>query len=912
MLVCTLLAICYVLFSSKTYSSHQTLVVRDNLLGTSFKPGQFDSLDSMKSAQETILEIARRPRVVRSALKQLGPTGFTSEEAWLSDAMIEESQKRIQIGAPNGAEFGRTEAIVLSVEASTRERSGKFITYLLDAIESSLRDLRGHQFDSMQHELEQAVSLASNAYSDSADKLRSFEKQVGPDLITLISMSDSQAGTNILQSEIANLNSEKRNAWANLQDVKKQIQILRDVENNPATLLEVPQELLQLQPTLASLASGLNEATLRYSVSKGRYKMRHPKVREDYRAVQDIKRQINDKLTMTLGSLHYQLELRQGKLDQLSNLVDEKKLRLAEVSGMRVDHTTLKSEVTKNRDINAKTQASLAEIKSLGSAAREVNLISRVDEPQTDYYASGPSNKLIVFGGMLAGFLIGLGLIMFIAPIDGLPGLPLDPVDFSGRGESQLNSEPNRPSHRSSEQYSEAASTPAATATPVAATASSDVLSTSDRIKARMEKIAGIARKQTPATDSDLTPNGEASSFDSEPVAETTTTSFDDSVDSLAATDATDNTLPPPFQNLGTNDLPDNDFGQDSIGIGDRSFDETGDASSILEHLRSAKAESALPETSEVHSSSPDLEAGLDEAAMSQSTLQETTEPALADPFAGLVEAEPTVSKQDGATDDDGNYDPYQRILASLPDLNSSSSSPAPPSTHGDASMAAGDSSLDFETPQDVGTSSDNMIYGISSGDQSSGSSQLGSETGFASPISSLTTRDNSQQSVAEKINQLDQLEQQNEDEFVPAIDPIKVNAAITAAEDLVGEPPSASTQAAGLPLPTSIQHSSGSPETIGDESVPNTGNQPDDRPTASPVDLEMLRRQIAARSANDNPDMEETESGSKTLTDVLTTYSSELEDQDTGKHQVVDKSMSDLAKSIRDMCKDQEDEFSL
>ena len=120
--VCTLLAVLYSLFATKTYTSRQSLVIRDNLVGTFFKPGRFDSLDSMKSAQETILEISRRPRVVRAALEKLGPPGFKGK-SWLTDQVIMETQGRIQLGAPNGAEFGRTEAVVLSVPDSSRERS---------------------------------------------------------------------------------------------------------------------------------------------------------------------------------------------------------------------------------------------------------------------------------------------------------------------------------------------------------------------------------------------------------------------------------------------------------------------------------------------------------------------------------------------------------------------------------------------------------------------------------------------------------------------------------------------------------------------------------------------------------------------------------------------------------------------
>ena len=415
-LVCTLLALAYVLVGSKTYTSRQSLVVRDDLVGTHFKPGRFDSLDSLKSAQETILEISRRPQVVRNALSKLGPPALTSESAWLGDQNLEATQGKIQISAPNGAEFGRTEVIVLSVQQNTRERAGQFVSYLLDEVEDTLRELRSAQFGSMQEELDQAASTAEKSYLEAANELKSFERKIGADLSTLISLNDAQAGTNNLQSELANLSVEQRVAWADVENVLKQIQILKEITDQPESLLEVPQELLQLQPTLSSLARGLNDAVLAYSRSKGRYQMEHPRVREDHRSVQDIKQRIEEKLTRTLGSLQNQLELREGKYNRITQLIDQKKQRLGELSSLRVDYTTLRQKVAKRREIHAGTQSSLAEIVTLGTSAKKVSLISRIDMPQTELYADGPSNKVVVFGGMLAGLLIGLGLVMFVAP----------------------------------------------------------------------------------------------------------------------------------------------------------------------------------------------------------------------------------------------------------------------------------------------------------------------------------------------------------------------------------------------------------------------------------------------------------------------------------------------------------------
>ena len=417
-LICTLLAIIYVLFAPKSYSSRQTLVVRDNLVGTFYKPGRFESIDSMKSAQETILEISRRPQVIRSALKKLGPPAGVTESNWPSDETIEDLQGKIRISAPNGAEFGKTEAIVLTVESSSRQRSKEFIAVLLDEIEASLRDFRSKQFASMQKELAEAAVVAKESYEQSATELRKIEAWAGPDLSTLISMNDSQAGTNSLQSELATLTVEQRTAWTDVETVKKQIHILRDVNRNPEALLQVPTELLQLQPTLDSLASGLNTALLKYSTSIGKYQSQHHQVREDLRALEDVKQRINEKLAGTLVSLQDQLDLRQAEYDQKTMLINQKRQRLSELSEKRVTYLTLLGEVEKKTEVNGNAQANLSEIQSLGTAANEVDLITRIDEPQVDLDPIGPSNKMIVLGGIITGLFIGFGLVMFVAPVD--------------------------------------------------------------------------------------------------------------------------------------------------------------------------------------------------------------------------------------------------------------------------------------------------------------------------------------------------------------------------------------------------------------------------------------------------------------------------------------------------------------
>ena len=71
--LCTLAAAWFAL-KPKMWQATQTLQVRDDLIGESFyKPGRFDSLDSMKTAQETILHTVTDFGVVKNAMETVGP-----------------------------------------------------------------------------------------------------------------------------------------------------------------------------------------------------------------------------------------------------------------------------------------------------------------------------------------------------------------------------------------------------------------------------------------------------------------------------------------------------------------------------------------------------------------------------------------------------------------------------------------------------------------------------------------------------------------------------------------------------------------------------------------------------------------------------------------------------------------------
>ena len=422
---CTILSVLFALFGPKTYSARQTLVIRDDLAGTAFKPGRFESLESLKSAQETILEIARRPLVVRRTLQKLGPASGRASKSWPDDQVIEETQGKININAPNGAELGKTEAIVLSVTAASKQRASKFIEILMDEIEKNSREFRALRFQSMEEELQQAATVAKRSYEQSANQLQTFEKQFSTDLGTLRSLNDSLSSKNALVDSLAEMKRESREAQVQVARVEKQMDVLRQAQSDPTVLLSAPpQELLDLQPTLGGLTKGLNDALLRLSTNLGKYTRDHPTVMSDKREIAGIKNQIISELASSFNSLNSQYSLRLQTFENLKQRIKDGELRLTNLSGNRVSYNKLTDDVMKKQEALGNAESQLSEIQSLGAAAHTVNLLTRIDKPQISYNPIGPTKKTIVFGGMLAGLLMGMGLVMFFAPIDIGESLP--------------------------------------------------------------------------------------------------------------------------------------------------------------------------------------------------------------------------------------------------------------------------------------------------------------------------------------------------------------------------------------------------------------------------------------------------------------------------------------------------------
>jgi hypothetical protein len=403
------------------YTARQSLIIRDDLLGSPFKPGRFESLESMKSAQETVLEVARKPEVIRNTLKILGPEaslifGKSGGDSWPSEKAIEEIQGAISFSAPNGAEFGKTEVIVLNAKSSSRERSVKFIEILLDEIDTKLSEVRKSKLDSMVAEISQATTAANEMMVEAADRLRDMEAQLGSDISTMRNMNEPFGGTSAFDLDLNVIRADKRAVEAKLASALKQRELMNQARQNPTLDLSTSSELLTLQPGLQTMMQGLSTAQMAEAEALGKYWPAHPAVRAARETVQAARRKVFGSIGPSINGLESQIRVLQDRVNELDGLLSRKEGVLKNLTSQRVSYATLEQEVEKKREIFSQSQGRRAEMESLAKTAASADLLTRVGQPQVSTRPDGLGKRALGLAGAIGGLMMGIGLVLLMAP----------------------------------------------------------------------------------------------------------------------------------------------------------------------------------------------------------------------------------------------------------------------------------------------------------------------------------------------------------------------------------------------------------------------------------------------------------------------------------------------------------------
>jgi uncharacterized protein involved in exopolysaccharide biosynthesis len=414
----------YGIVRPEKWKASQALVVRDETGGsTTNRAGRFDTIEALKSAQETVVQMSRNPGVVSAALSAAGPEGSDRATAeWPEESDVEELQGSITVSPPKGSEFGRNEVIFLSVTAGTRERAIALTAAVCDQLEKQMQSLRQAKAQSLIDELARSVSLAKADLASATDQLRSIESKVGGDIDELRSLVETTAGTSNLRAASNNLKDKIREHELLQKSNVESLKLLGEAQQDHKRLLEAPQRLFEQHPALRRLKDGLVDAQLRTAQLAGRLRPDHPELQAAQLAEKEVRDQLNGEIDGVIGNVNADLKVAGAQIESLQKehaMIDG---RIAKVAELRAEYANQLADVRQKTETLTKAQKDLADVRASQAAALSASVITRLDQPDAGNEPVGPSFPVIVASGFGGGLMVGLGLVFLVAPLGNLWG----------------------------------------------------------------------------------------------------------------------------------------------------------------------------------------------------------------------------------------------------------------------------------------------------------------------------------------------------------------------------------------------------------------------------------------------------------------------------------------------------------
>ena len=409
----TSMAVGYAILKPDYWDATQALFVRDEVVTTGAKLGSFESTDAMQTAQETILEVALHHNTLRKALEQVGPpkSWLPSPRNWPSDSTVEGFRQFVSVSAPNGAKFGRTEMIYLTVTSRGKSRAVELTDAVVDQLIDRLKKLRETKYAGIISELNKTIDVAKNERDDSLARMKQIEEALGSNISELRTLNNSAQGEGAVRRDLVAIKSELRTAKHQYERkiaVRKQ---MVEAQADPQLLIAIPNSVLDSHPGVRRLKEGLVDAQLTAARLSSELSTEHPRAQAAVGTVQKIKSQLYGELRIAVRTLDADVRTSEVLIADLLNQLNQAETTLAGLSDVRSEYASLEAEVHERIAFLEQARRDLSTARSNQIAASNVSLIQRVDDAVPGTRPIGPSGKSIVLAGFLGGLLSGLGLI---------------------------------------------------------------------------------------------------------------------------------------------------------------------------------------------------------------------------------------------------------------------------------------------------------------------------------------------------------------------------------------------------------------------------------------------------------------------------------------------------------------------
>ena len=440
--VITALAAGYALFKTDVWEVNQAMMVRNEAIGSEDATGQFSHADQMKTVEATILEVLYSRDVLRKTLKAVGPPPkYKGDlENWPSNRDVDDFRAAIGLQAPEGAEFGTTEILYLTVKAQDPERGVKLTDEIFKQLENQLRAVRNAKAQSVVAELVLAAKLARQNLEKSTNELGKIEKEVGADLSELRMMSHVGGNESNLQRTIVAIRNEIRNAKVKIEENKNLIALLESAENDTDRLLATPNRLLESQPSLRALKNGLIAAQLKTAELQGRMLDTHPQVEAALEAERITRQSLHHEVKTAILGLKNDVEYEKDRIRLLEAQRDENIARLEKLATMRATYENLAKENEHRSELLQKAEEQLARVRANQENTLSINLIEPIGSAEPGARPVGPGRKMILAAGLVGGLFVGFGLLLLIVPVDTLKAcIRRTPISTTGKPKSETS-----------------------------------------------------------------------------------------------------------------------------------------------------------------------------------------------------------------------------------------------------------------------------------------------------------------------------------------------------------------------------------------------------------------------------------------------------------------------------------------
>lgn len=407
----------YSLCSTDYWTASQSMVLRDEANGSIDRLGRFSSQTELKAAQETILEMARNHEVVKYALQQVGTSNGGEDETWPSNQVVGEvAKKRINIRAPQGADFGGSEMIYLQVEDTNPQRAVEFCNATYLSLLQQMREVRRVRADSMINELTHARDMARGSLDEAFAQMREIEVQFGSDLGELRNLSETNIGEGANRRALEETSREMQLAELELERIESLYKLLDQGLKNPDHLLVSGGQQLTSQPALKRLKDGLIDAQLERSRLSGRLTENNPKMKAAAAAETQIRNQMQSETALVLQSMEPVLAVERDRVERLRVKQAGIQRRLDRLAEGRTSYAKIAANVKHRTLMLENSEKVLASAEASRSAALSINLLSKLGQVTVSDSPNGMSMMMLTAGGGAAGLIFGLGTIFLVAP----------------------------------------------------------------------------------------------------------------------------------------------------------------------------------------------------------------------------------------------------------------------------------------------------------------------------------------------------------------------------------------------------------------------------------------------------------------------------------------------------------------